>query len=116
MQPFRIVIGYVPKIDRLPPDLRRLGLTYRLAFVQDSFCPSRVDSYFDSILYEGLINVVRNAVHADSIRVVLSERSTRDVSTSDEFRMPLEGVPETKRDPFRRVLLIRRSSVMAAVE
>lgn len=116
IQPLKFVVGFIPRVDTLPGDLAKIGLTQRFAFVLETFRAGCVDAFFDAALYEGLVTVVFKVVAADTIRVVISRRETREVSSSEEFHRLVFALPDAEREPFSRLFFLRASSVIAVME
>jgi hypothetical protein len=54
----RIVVGYVPRVDRLPLDLRDAGLVHRTAFAVDTRRADRADMWFDAEIYLAVVDAI----------------------------------------------------------
>jgi hypothetical protein len=117
MQPFKIVIGYLPGIDRLPSDLLTLGLVHRFAFVLETFRSDSADIYFDSSLYGKLVNIISNVAPSNSIRVVPERKEpAREVHNAEEICELFNEIPRVRQKPFYRLLFMNDSLVVAVLE
>ena len=112
----KIVIGYVPGVDRLPKDVRALGFDRRVAFVLDTFRADKVDMFFDTELYAALLDAVREASRANRLSVVSSSGKTLDLPNGYAVVGLLERNAESMREPLFRVIMNRDGTPVSAVD
>jgi len=111
----RVVIGYVPRVDRLPSELRKLGLTQRVAFVLDSFRSDKVDMYFDEELYASLMAAVREASSADRMFYASASGEAFEIGDAMDVNRLLARQPEGEREPLSRVIVVRERTTAAVI-
>lgn len=118
--PITLVNGFVEGIDKLPRDIRELGLTRRIAFVMSSYRQDSVDMEFDVSQYVNVVDCVLRAVRADEVRIVMAEHG--DISGSNDGTLAAEDFGEFARahgqtisSPFVRILVMRGGRPVAAI-
>jgi hypothetical protein len=112
----KLVVGYVPRVDRLPSELRRGGFTRRVAFVLDTFRSGNVDMYFDDGLYTALVGAMQDVVSADRMSAVLSSGKTIDLVDTAGLMRLLAQEPTAERGPLPRVLMARGDRTVCVIE
>ena len=111
-----IVVGYLPRVDRLPSWVRSLGLNLRVAFVLDSYRLDKVDLFFDAELYAALLDEVREVCRADRIASLSPTGETlKEFRTAADLMRDYEPLPEIERDPLKRALVRREDTIVAAI-
>jgi len=115
-RPMKLVVGYIPGVDRASDSARELSFKYRTAFVLETFHPDKVDMYFEVKLYCALVQAVGGIVGADILRAELSSGKRVDLATAIECMAQLEQLPEHEREPFPRVACLREGRIVAIIE
>ncbi|MGB2716128.1 MAG: hypothetical protein WBC51_18245 [Vicinamibacterales bacterium] len=67
---FKMLVGYVRGVDRLPAICRANGLVHRIAFIQETYRPDLgPDSYFDARLWEGIVRLSAQLTSLETAQV-----------------------------------------------
>jgi hypothetical protein len=112
---FKLVFGYVPRIDRWPAMAKRLALPHRCAFVLDTYKPGNVDMFFDGGLYTEIIRVVWSTVQATAAELIGDDQDRR-ISCGDDFDGSFRALAPDPVEPLRRVVFEREGRVVAIAE
>ncbi|HEY1269161.1 MAG TPA: hypothetical protein VGH16_18020 [Candidatus Binatia bacterium] len=123
MQPFKIVSGYLPAIDRWPHHAEKCGFEQRIAFVMESYDPTRPDAFFDSQLYVGLVGAVFHVLGANRIRATTRmlrlgiRNRDREIEFHDADTMGkvFENVPEIEKEPFDYLFFFKDSTIIGVM-
>jgi hypothetical protein len=105
----KIVVGYVPGLDRIPRHLAALSLRRRYAFVLDTYRTASVDAYFDVEIYAAVLRTVLTLVGATSLSVV---QQTGEVRAFESGEAEQVLTPE---EPPREIQLLQATETVAAL-
>lgn len=90
----KIVVGYIPGLDKIPRRVAALGLRRRYAFVLDTYRTASVDAYFDVQIYAAILRTVLTLVGATSLSVLQETGEARAFEPGDvEQLLTPEGPP-----------------------
>jgi len=111
---FKVVVGYLRDVDRLPRDAARLGLPHRCAFVMDTYSPDSVDDTFNAPLYHAMIGMVWGVLRCDRADVFLPNR--RSAASLAELETLVHKYTRTEDMPVPEMIMFRGPAPAAFME
>lgn len=110
----KMVSGYLPHIDELPDQARRLGFHLRLAVVFETYRCDHPDMVFDAALYVSLLGAVKSALSCDRMEVLLEDGRTRmAMQTAEELT---RGLDQELPEPYPRLTYFAGPEARAFVD
>ena len=111
---FKVVVGYLPDVDRLPRDVARLGLPHRCAFILDTYSPLSVEMTFNAPLYHAMIGMVWDVLRCDRSELFLPDRQS--AGSLAELETLVHEHTRTEDEPAPGLTLFRGSTAVGFME
>lgn len=116
----------IDPVTEIPEEARANGLTERIAIIQESYRPDKVDMFFDEALFLRLLDYARKVSDGGTVEVIEEALATRqktllskmlgrddrtqEVRTLDDFLQGWSATPSDEKEPPIKVLVLKCGS------